>query len=67
MNIPKNKFEVNILLILSVCAIVLIIGLSIWHNVFLESGLLCLAIMAGLITLAIVLTKPLSIEKSEEP
>ncbi len=58
MNISKNKFKVNILLILSVSAIALVIGLSIWQDAFLESGLLCLAIMAGLIALAIVLTRP---------
>lgn len=36
----------------------MITELNTWHDVFLESGLLCLAIMAGLIALAIVLTRP---------
>ena len=36
----------------------MITELNTWHDVFLESGLLCLAIMGGLIALAIVLTKP---------
>lgn len=58
MNIPQNKFEINILLILLVCVIALVIGLSMGHDVFLESGLLCLAIIAGLIALAIVLIRP---------
>jgi len=57
MNMPKYEFEVNIFLILSVCVIVLVIGLSILQVVFAEAALFCLAVLTGIIALAIVLTK----------
>jgi len=57
MNMPKYEFEVNIFLILSACAIVLVLGLSIWHGVFAEAALFGFAVLTGIIALAIVLTK----------
>jgi len=58
MNIAKYGQEMNVLLTITVTTIVLGFGLSICYGLILETALLLLAVLTGIVAFVIVLTKP---------
>ena len=50
--------EINAWLILLVCAIALVVGLSVWYDALPGAALLCLAVVVGVIAFALALTRP---------